>query len=105
MSAATLHIDGELSIYRAVELKQALLAPLTNGATLDVDLSGVTEFDTAGLQLLMLAMRSAQAAGCEMQLLAPSDAVRDVLDLLDLNAYFGDALVNAPRAFATSLAR
>jgi ABC-type transporter Mla MlaB component len=48
--ANILRIEGELTIFRAMELKPALLPvpPLT-----DIDLSGVTDIDTAGVQLLM----------------------------------------------------
>jgi anti-sigma B factor antagonist len=105
MSATSLRIDGDLTIYRAAELKQLLLAPLGEGVTLELDLSGVTEFDTAGLQLLMLARNTAQAAGGELKLSAHSPAVIDVLDLLNLTAWFGDQLVIPPRAASPHASR
>ena len=91
--SAVLRIEGEMSIYRAAELKQSLLAPLEQAGVLEVDLSGVTELDTAGVQLLMLAKRAAQAKQCELRLSAHSPAVLDVFELLNLAAYFGDQLV------------
>lgn len=54
-----LFIEGELTIYRAAELKDALLAAVNHSPVLEVDLAGVTDIDTAGVQLLMLAKRSA----------------------------------------------
>jgi anti-anti-sigma factor len=94
--AAMLRIDGELSIYRAAELKTALLAPLQQGTTLDVDLSGVTELDTAGVQLLMLAKNTAQQQGGNLRLSGHSAAVVDVFELLGLAGWFGDPLVISP---------
>lgn len=94
-SPAALRIDGELTIYRAAELKDALIAPLAAGGTLDVDLAGVTELDTAGLQLLMLAKKTAQASGGALRLSGHSAAVVDVFELLGLAGWFGDPLVMA----------
>lgn len=98
VKAGALRIEGEMSIYRAAELKQALLAPLASGAALDVDLSGVTELDTAGLQVLLLAKKAAEARQCELRLAGHSPAVLEVFELLNLAAYFGDPLVIPPPA-------
>jgi anti-sigma B factor antagonist len=97
---AMLSIHGELTIYRAAELKQELLAALATPAILEIDLSGVTDIDTAGLQLLMLAKKTAQAQQRELRLVAHSPAVTEVFELLNLAAYFGDPLVIASRATA-----
>lgn len=94
--ATVLRLDGEISIYRAAELKQTLLAALEapDGAgTLEIDLSGVTELDTAGVQLLMLCKKVAQQKQRELRLAGHSPAVLDVFELFNLGAYFGDALV------------
>ncbi|TAK81142.1 MAG: anti-sigma factor antagonist [Aquabacterium sp.] len=88
-----MRIEGELSIYRAAELKAELLAAIKPKATLEVDLSGVTELDSAGVQVLMLAKRAARDLGGELKLSAHSPAVVEVFELLDLAAHFGDALL------------
>lgn len=85
-----LRIDGELTIFRAAELKPVLL---DDPAPLEIDLSGVTELDTAGVQLLMLAKATALAAQRELRLVAHSPAVTEVFELLNLAAYFDDPLV------------
>ncbi len=92
-----LRIEGELTIFRAAELMPALLR---QPPPLEIDLSGVTDFDTAGLQLLMLAKKSAQAAKRELRLVGHSPAVIDVFELLNVAAYFGDHLVMDSRAGA-----
>jgi anti-anti-sigma factor len=91
---AVLRIEGELTIFRATELKPVLLAPTLR----EVDLSRVTELDTAGVQLLMLAKKTAQAAQRELRLVALSPAVIEVFDLLNVAAYFDDPLVMASRS-------
>jgi len=85
-----LRIEGELTIFRAMELKPVLLA---EPAVDQIDLSGVTDLDTAGLQLLMLAKKTALAKKCDVHLVGHSPAVLDVFELLNVAAYFGDHLV------------
>ncbi len=91
---AVLRIEGELTIFRATELKPILLAPTLR----EIDLSKVTELDTAGVQLLMLAKKTAQAAQRELRLVAHSPAVIEVFELLNVAAYFDDPLVMASRS-------
>ena len=86
-------IDGEMTIYRAADLKLLLLDALRKTRVLEVDLSGITELDTAGLQVLMLAKQTALADGRELRLLQHSPAVVEIFEMLDLGAYFGDALL------------
>lgn len=95
-SIKTLRLDGELTIYRAEELKPLLLDSLRSAEVLEVDLSGVCELDTAGVQLLMLAKRTAESEGRTLRLARHSPAVLDVFELFDLAGHFGDALVIAP---------
>lgn len=88
-----MRIEGEMTIYRAAELKAQLLAAVQPRTDLEVDLSAVTEIDSAGVQVLMLAKRTARDQGGELKLSAHSPAVIEVFELLDLAAHFGDALL------------
>lgn len=88
-NAPVFPIAGELSIYRAAELCQALKAWLPealakDGTAVRLDLAEVSEVDTAGLQLLLALQRSAQDAGAHLALQSASPAVMDVLRLTDL---------------------
>jgi anti-sigma B factor antagonist len=91
-ASAALRIEGELTIFRAMELKPVLLA---EPPPQEIDLAGVTEIDTAGVQLLMLAKRAALAQQRELRLVGHSPAVIEVFELLNVAAYFGDPLVMA----------
>jgi anti-sigma B factor antagonist len=90
---ARLPLAGELTIYRAAELMPVLLGALDGREVLEINLAGVTEIDTAGVQLLMLAKKAAQAQGCQLRLGGHSAAVVEVFDLLNLATYFGDPLL------------
>lgn len=85
-----LHAAGEMTIYSAAELKTALLEALGQSDEIEIDLSGVSELDTSGVQLLMLVKREAVAAGKGLTLSGHSPAVLEVFELLGLGGWFGD---------------
>ena len=81
-------LDGELIIYRAAEAKSMFLASLGDPGPLDINLSRVTELDSAGVQLLIWARHLCEQRAKPLRIIAPSAAVLDVLQLLDLNGQF-----------------
>jgi anti-anti-sigma factor len=89
-------VEGELTIYRALELKRALLEPLESKNAVEIDLSRVTELDTSGVQLLLLAQRTAAAKELELRFVDPSPAVVEVLALLNVSASLGVGASVAP---------
>lgn len=92
-----LRIEGELTIYRASGIKEILVAASGSGGCLELDLSAVSEIDTAGIQLLMAAKRRKAQHGGELALTGHSPAVLDAFALYDLAGYFGDpALLQGP---------
>ncbi len=88
-------IDGEMTIYTALEMKAQLLQHLAKAKELEVDLAQVTEIDSAGLQLLILLKRETAKRNAVLRLSAHSPAVTDVIDTLNLAAYFGDPILLA----------
>jgi anti-sigma B factor antagonist len=86
-------IKGEMTIYQASELKPVLLDALNKSKVLEIDLSGVTEIDTAGVQLLMMMKKTAQEWQHEMHLTGHSPSVLEIFELANLASYFGDQLV------------
>lgn len=81
---AALAVEGELTIYRAAELKDVLLDAVRQHAAPAFDLSAVTECDSAGLQLLLVARQEAAALGKALRVQDASAAVRDVFALLGI---------------------
>ncbi len=88
----TLVLNEDLTIYNAVTHKATLMDSLNNAAGLDLDLSRVGEIDSAGLQVLILAKHEANRQGKPLHLTAHSAAVLEVIDFLNLGAFFGDPL-------------
>ncbi|RFP17933.1 anti-sigma factor antagonist [Duganella sp. BJB488] len=91
MSALRLRIDGEFSIYRAAELKEMVLAAVAQAPRLELDLSAVSELDTAGVQILLLARQAALARGHALRLVDSSAAVQATLALLRVSPDVDDA--------------
>ena len=82
-----------MTIYRANELKQELLDKISGNQEIDIDLSSVTEIDSAGLQLMVLAKLEAVARNRVLRFDGHSKAVMEILDLADLAGFFGDPVV------------
>ena len=93
---AQLAIAGEMTIYRAAELKDLLLPPIEQAQVIEIDLAQVSEIDSSGLQLLIAAKREAAARGKTLHFIGHSRAVLELLDLCDLGGFFGDQVVIFP---------
>lgn len=88
-----LQIQGDLNIYSAPELKRQLLDHLDQASELEINMSQVSEMDTAGFQVLYLAKREAVKNGKTLRLTSHSPAVLEVMNLYNMAAYFGDPVV------------
>jgi anti-anti-sigma factor len=86
-------IAEDMTIYNAAAHKQRLIDALHASARLEIDLSAVSEIDTAGFQLLVLVKREARRLGKEALIVAHSEAVCDLLDFYNMAADFGDPLL------------
>ena len=80
--------EAEFTIYNAMECRDALLEAMRAEGDLEIDLAAVSEMDAAGLQLLLLAKREAEAHGKRLYLTAPGPAVADVMQLCNLTVLF-----------------
>jgi anti-anti-sigma factor len=94
----TLCLTDDLTIYRALDHKEALLDALSTGDELLLDLAQVEAIDSAGVQLLLLLDQEARRAGKALRLVAPSPAVADAIALCNLSGRF--AFGEAPPAAA-----
>ncbi|CAK0763901.1 STAS domain-containing protein [Gammaproteobacteria bacterium] len=93
IAAGQYRIEGEMTVYEAETLKAPLLAILKDSSSLEIDLSGIEELDTAGLQLLLLLKNEAQLQNRKIRFSRHSSTVREILDLCDLAAIFGDPIL------------
>lgn len=94
----SLAIEGEMTIYTAEELKAGLIGMLKECNELELDLSRVTELDSAGQQLLVLAKLESMIESKTLRLVRHSPAVVEVIDLCGLAGFFGDPILIHPQA-------
>lgn len=92
-NTCTAKVEGEMTIYTAAEIKPTLIALLDGCNEAELDLSQVSEIDSAGLQLLLLTKREASEAGKQLRFVRHSPAVVECLDLCNLAAVFGDQVI------------
>lgn len=88
-----LAIEDEMTIYTAAEQKSTLLGHFTENDAIEIDLSAVSEIDSAGVQLLMLLKNEASKSDKQVRYTHHSQSVVAVLELLDLATQFGDPVV------------
>jgi anti-sigma B factor antagonist len=88
-SLPLLRVRGEVDIYTAPRLKEAVIAALhPDVPSLIIDLSEVGFLDSTGLQVLMSAKRRTAERGGEVYILGARDHVQRVFYLLGLEKVF-----------------
>ncbi len=95
-----LALSGEFNIFTAMAAKAQLVEAVrqaADGADVDVDLSGVSEIDSAGLQLMVMAKRDAVRQNKRLRFVRHSEAVVDLIELCDLAGQLGDPLLIGPK--------
>jgi anti-sigma B factor antagonist len=95
---ASIAVEGEMTIYTAEELKSRLAETITECSDIELDLSGVTEIDSAGQQLLVMAKLESMIENKSLRLIRHSPAVVEIIDLCGLAGFFGDAMLIHPQA-------
>jgi anti-anti-sigma factor len=88
-----LAIEDEMTIYTAALQKNELLGYLDDCQELEVDLSAVSEIDSAGLQILLMLKQEADRGEKNIHLVNHSQAVVEVFELLNVAGHFGDPVV------------
>jgi len=83
-------IDGEVTISTVAEIKASLAAAVMQHEETEVDLGGVEEMDTAGLQMMLAAKRG---DGRKVRFINHSAAVLHVLELANLGQQLGDPVL------------
>ncbi|HEX5391800.1 MAG TPA: STAS domain-containing protein [Rhodocyclaceae bacterium] len=81
-------IDGEFTIFTVSEIKARLLDALNGSDQVEVDLFGVSEMDTAGLQIILAAQLDASNRRKQLWFVGSCRAVADVMALYGLAERF-----------------
>ena len=79
--AVVLEVGGELDLVSARRFRAALYAHVVPGRTVRLDLSRLEFLDSSGLQLLVLAAKSAAADGWTLQIVPPEGPARRVFGI------------------------
>lgn len=88
-NATSVVVTGEMNIYHALDGKELLMKAIGDAADVELDLSNVTEFDSSGLQLVLLAYREAERNGNRLRIKGKNERVENVIALFRLGELFG----------------
>jgi anti-anti-sigma factor len=89
-------VNGEMTIYTATECRNLLQRCLQSSQEAEINLAGVTEIDSAGVQLLIQAKREGARHGKPVRLVSHSPSVMEIIDLFRLAPEFGDLMIISP---------
>lgn len=89
-----IRIDGDLSIYQASDARDAFVALLPlNASAWQLDLAGIGDFDSAGLQLLLVMQRTLCVGGSPVTVVDATPAVSEMIALLRLESLLPNARI------------
>jgi anti-sigma B factor antagonist len=82
-------VAGDVDLYTSPDLRKAVLKAIPKAAgRVAIELSGVNYIDSSGVATLVEGMRSARKHDKLFLLVAPSEAVTQVLELAKLDSVF-----------------
>lgn len=87
------HLREELNIASVAEDRDHLVQLLQPGREVDLDLGGLTEIDTAGVQLLVALRKEADAMGCACRIAGSGENVLEAFGSLGLGHLLEEPLV------------
>ena len=86
---STLIFEGDFTIYYVTEVKNDIFADYEKLAdNIALDLEGVTELDTAGVQLLLFAKKFFNSVHRSLFIAKSNESVESVLARLDVQSHF-----------------
>ncbi len=84
-----IRVSGEMTIYNARELKKGLAEHLFSAKDLVMDLTEVSEMDTAGLQLVVLARKESTSSGRRFKIASLSGPADRLVTLYNMKEFLG----------------
>ncbi len=82
------HVDGDLDVYTAPRLKEALEPALSSGGSVVLDLSGVQFIDSTALGVLVGALQLAQANGGVLHLVVSDPFLLKIFRITGFDGMF-----------------
>ena len=86
-------IQDEMTIYNVLEQKNNLYPHLKAENELQIDLSEVSEIDSAGIQLLIFLKNEASRKQNDLSFIDHSQSVVEVVEMFNLSSFFNDPVV------------
>ncbi len=83
-----IRIDDELTLYTASLFARTLNEALVANRSVAIDLTGVTEIDCAGLQILLMARKEALLRNRVVRFIGQNPVVLECLHLMNLSNFF-----------------
>ncbi len=83
---AFLKLEGPLTVYEVTEMRDMLIASMNGSRQMILDLQGVTECDTAGIQLLLSARKKAVRDQKFLRITDCSDSVKQAAERIGINS-------------------
>jgi len=77
--------EGDMTIYNAENFKQDLFSVIAKKNDVNVNLTDVSEFDTAGFQVLLIGKKYADENEVELRLCEASEPVSEVFKLYGMS--------------------
>ena len=88
-SGTVLSVDGDLTIYSVAQVKQTIFSDYEKFVSpIALDLQGVSEIDTAGLQLLLFMQKTLSNDNKKVHIAKSNEHVDAILKNLDVATYF-----------------
>lgn len=86
-------VPDEFTIHQVRALTPQLIKLARSGESLELDLSGVSRIDSAGMQLLLAVRRESARACTHLALANPSPAVSELMNFYQLERVLGTHVV------------
>ncbi len=80
-----LRLEGPLTVYEVGEMREVLLASMEKDRELVVDIAGINDCDTTGVQLLVSARKKAKKEKKKFFITGNSDAVRNAAERIGVS--------------------
>lgn len=96
MAHAPIRISGDMTIYRAGEIKDLIFDAMAREQNIEANLDEVTRIDCAGVQLLAVAHAEAERRDKSFRVVGVSQAVSDMIGLLNLEHLIDGPLIMDP---------